>query len=115
MIDLLKYRIVRPAATLPLLGLLLFGPATAAAQNTGQNCVDQGFKPGTAGFYNCLQSAGESDSGLPQPSGDSDSDSGSQTDPDNAVTDFTGSTMDGATAPDPDLLKQLNGGSAAGR
>lgn len=103
------------AAALSLLGGLLSGPAPAIAQGVVQDCVDRGFKPGTAGFYHCLQTASASESSELQSSEDNDTGSNLESDADSAAADVTGSTMEGATAPDPDILKQLNGGPAPGR
>jgi hypothetical protein len=104
------------------IGALLLAPAVlgsfaamplsepALAQSAGQACIQQGHKPGTAGFYRCLQEVGGSEGGGEGggegQSGEAESILGGS--PDNAVTDYTGSTMSGATSPDPNILKQLN-------
>lgn len=83
----------------------------AYAQSAGQACIQQGHKPGTAGFYRCLQEAGggEAGSGGESQSGETgEAESILGGSPENAVTDYIGSTMSGATSPDPDILKQLN-------
>ena len=85
------------------------------AQSAGQECIQQGFKPGTAGFYHCLQGSGGSDSTESPTPESGDPASILSGNPDNAVTDFSGSSMEGATAPDPNILKQLNTGRPAGQ
>ena len=81
------------------------------AQSTGDDCVRQGFKPGTAAFYRCLQDSGASESGNNAKSqGPDTGEAGSilRGSPEGAITDYSGSTMSGATTPDPNILKQLN-------
>ena len=94
------------------------GPAFA--QSVGQACIQQGHKPGTAGFYHCLQEGsggGEAAGSGVEPQGADTGEAGSILggSPDNAVTDYTGSTMSGATSPDPNILKQLNSPGRAPR
>ena len=89
--------------------------APAWAQSVVQDCIQQGFKPGTAGFYHCLQQSGGSESTESSPAEPGDPASILSGNPDNAVTDFSGSSMEGATAPDPNILKQLNTGRPAGQ
>ena len=49
-------------ATLLLGAALAAGdPDSARAQSTGEDCVRQGHKPGTAAFYRCLQESGGSE------------------------------------------------------
>jgi hypothetical protein len=91
------------------------GTAPAHAQSVMQDCIQQGFKPGTAGFYHCLQESTGAENPDSQNSGAGDPASILSGDPDNAVTDFSGSTMDGATSPDPNILKQLNTGKPSGK
>lgn len=95
---------------------LLCGPTSTRAQSVGQQCIEQGHKPGTAGFYHCLQETSSRDSaksGLE--SQDQDAGSILSGDPQNAVSDYAGSTMDGATKPDPDILKNFDPGRGPGR
>ena len=83
----------------------------ALAQSTGDDCVRQGFKPGTAAFYRCLQdSAASESSNNAEGQGPDTGEAGSilRGSPDGAITDYSGSTMSGATTPDPNILKQLN-------
>jgi hypothetical protein len=103
-------RLLMPAVL--SLGVAMTVSGFALAQSTAQACIQQGYKPGTAGFYHCLSegssnsgsgSLGEAQSSEP---GEPESILGGS--PENAVTDYTGSTMSGATSPDPDILKQLN-------
>jgi len=93
----------------------LVAPSSAIAQSAVQECIQQGFKPGTAGFYHCLQGNTGGEGGDSQDAGSGEAASILSGDPDNAVTDYSGSTMDGATAPDPNILKQLNPGGAPGQ
>ena len=94
------------------LGVTMTVSGLAVAQSAGHACIQQGHKPGTAGFYHCLQEAGSNQTG----GSESQSQSGEAGEaesilsgsPENAVTDYTGSTMSGATSPDPNILKQLN-------
>lgn len=100
------------------LGLASMLSAVAVAQDAGHACVQQGHRPGSAGFYRCLQEAGgsEASAGGEQQSGaPGEAESILSGSPENAVTDYTGSTMSGATSPDPDILKQLNLPSQAPR
>jgi hypothetical protein len=93
------------------LGVAMTVPGFALAQSTAQACIQQGHKPGTAGFYHCLEGGGNSGSGSlgeAQSSEPGEPESILGGSPENAVTDYTGSTMSGATSPDPDILKQLN-------
>ena len=87
-------------------------PGFALAQSTAQACIQQGHKPGTAGFYHCLSegggSSGSGSLGEAQSSEPGEPESILGGTPENAVTDYTGSTMSGATSPDPNILKQLN-------
>lgn len=107
-------RRVAPVLVVGLLGLAV--PPPAFAQDAMQSCIQKGFKPGSSGFYRCLQQSGGSErptTEKKQESGDAGSILGGSTD--NAVTDYSGSSMEGASAPDPDLLKQLNSGSTPKR
>ncbi|MEM9682822.1 MAG: hypothetical protein AAF942_06135 [Pseudomonadota bacterium] len=107
-------RRVAPVFVVGLLGPAV--PLPAFAQDAMQSCIQQGFKPGSSGFYRCLQQSGGTDrptTEKKQESGDAGSILGGSSD--NAVTDYSGSSMEGASAPDPDLLKQLNSGSTPKR
>lgn len=103
--------------------VITFGCGPALAQSVGQACIQQGHKPGTAGFYYCLQEGsgarsaggGEPQGGEPQGADTGEAGSILGGTPDNAVTDYTGSTMSGATSPDPNILKQLNAPNRAPR
>lgn len=101
-------------ATVTLLAVVT-GAGPAHAQSVMEQCIQQGFKPGTAGFYRCLQETSGSDGENTQdiPSGDAGSILNG--DPQDAVSDYSGSTMDGATAPDPSILKQFNPGGDPNR
>jgi hypothetical protein len=102
----------RRAAAVAALAVLL-GSTGALAQNAIEDCMQQGYRPGTAGFYQCLQSATANQRGN-EPESPDTGEAGSILggSPDNAVTDFSsGSSMEGATTPDPEILKQLNTGS----
>ena len=107
-------RRVAPVFVLALLGPTV--PLPTLAQDAMQSCIQKGFKPGSSGFYRCLQQSGGADRSAvdtkPDP-GDPGSILGGSTD--NAVTDYSGSSMEGANAPDPELLKQLNSGSTPTR
>jgi hypothetical protein len=86
------------------------GADAARAQSTGEDCVRQGHKPGTAAFYRCLQESGGSEGssgGEGQGAEGSDSGLGAGV-TDGTSTESSNSTMSGATSPDPDILKQLN-------
>lgn len=92
-------------------------PSPSMAQSSPDQCIQQGHKPGTAGFYHCLQE-GSSDSGSESSLVDTkNGDAGSilKGDPQDAVSDYAGSTMDGATKPDPDVLKNFTPGNGQGR
>lgn len=92
------------------LSVTMTASGLALAQSAGHACIQQGHKPGTAGFYHCLQEAGSNQAGSSESqSGEAgEAESILSGSPENAVTDYTGSTMSGATSPDPDILKQLN-------
>ena len=109
----MRLGIPRPTAALLLLAVWL-GPTAAFAQGALEECLQRGFRPGTVGFYQCLQGGGGEGS-EPQSSESTEQEAVSGGDPENAATDLSGSSMEGATAPDPDILKQLNGGNARGR
>lgn len=81
-----------------------------------QSCIQKGFKPGSSGFYRCLQQSGGADRSTTDTKPDS-SDPGSILGGPtaNAVTNYSGSSMEGANAPDRNLLKQLNSGSTPTR
>lgn len=99
------------AVPLPALALLamLAGAGPALAQSVMEQCIQKGFKPGTSGFYHCIQeTSGSPESDQDTPSGDAESIL--KGNPQDAVSDYSGSTMDGATAPDPNILKQFNPG-----
>lgn len=108
---------LRHTALVLSLATLVVSVATvpARAQSAVQECIQQGFKPGTAGFYHCLQGSGGSESTESPTTESGDPASILSGNPDNAVTDFSGSSMEGATAPDPNILKQLNTGRPAGQ
>lgn len=93
-----------------------YAPAPAFAQRAPDECIQQGHKPGTPGFYHCLQenaSRGGNEGGLVDtPKGDAGSIL--KGDPQDAVSDYAGSTMDGATKPDPDVLKNFTPGRGPG-
>ena len=103
-------RRVAPVFVLALLGPTV--PLPTLAQDAMQSCIQKGFKPGSSGFYRCLQQTGGADRSTTEQKPDS-GDAGSI--PDlrfrRADTMYSGSSMEGANAPDPDLLKQLNSGS----
>jgi hypothetical protein len=106
-------RIDRCRSILAVLGLSLtmVFSGFALAQTGANACIQQGHKPGTAGFYHCLQETSSSRSGgsgeaQNGETGEAESILGGSAD--NAVTDYTGSTMSGATSPDPNILKQLD-------
>ena len=98
-----------------LLAAMLLGSSAALAQGVVEECIQQGYKPGTAGFYHCLQSGSHSRSDSSQSPQSGEAGSILNGDPDNAVTDYSGSTMDGAPSPDPKILKQLNSGGQPNR
>jgi hypothetical protein len=90
-------------------GITALVHATPAATQQGyQTCISQGHKPGSNGFYRCLQSlrgSGADSSAKKGTAGSADSIiSGSS---DDAVGGYTGGPIEGASNPDPDLLKQL--------
>lgn len=102
---------IYPHAIMPLgaLGIAALVLATPAAGQEGyQTCISQGHKPGSNGFYRCLQSLRGSGADSSAKKGTSGS-AGSiiSGDSDDAVTGYTGGPIEGASNPDPDLLKQL--------
>lgn len=103
----------------PFLVAAFLAPASAIpalAQDAMQSCIQQGFKPGSSGFYRCLQkSGGSAQSETTQKSESGETGSKRNGSSDNTVPDFSGSTMDGASSPDPDILKQLNSGASPSR
>lgn len=115
MCSLVTIRIFRHLMTAALLAVLLGAPA-ALAQNAVEDCMEQGYRPGTAGFFQCLQSA-EAARRQSEVESPATGEAGSilNGSPDNAVTDYSGSSMEGATTPDPDILKQLNSGTKPNR
>ena len=103
---------IRLATATLFLGAALaaVGPESARAQSTGEDCVRQGHKPGTAAFYRCLQESGGSEAssgGEGQGAEGSDSGLGAGV-TDGTSTESGSSFMSGATSPDPNILKQLN-------
>lgn len=95
-----------------------FTAVAAQAQSAADSCLRQGYKPGTPAFYRCLQdktaAQGHKSGKLKSPdTGEAGSILGGS--PDNAVTDYSGSTMSGATTPDPNILKQLLGPEAGSK
>jgi len=92
-------------------------PAPSMAQSTPDSCIQQGHKPGTAGFYHCLQEGSSASSNESSLVDTKNGDAGSipKGDPQDAVSDYAGSTMDGATKPDPDVLKNFNPGRGPAR
>ena len=80
----------------------------AAAQEGYQKCISQGHKPGSNGFYRCLQSVRGSATDASTKKGSTGS-AGSiiSGNSDDAVSGYTGGPIEGASDPDPDLLKQL--------
>jgi hypothetical protein len=105
----------RLAMAVAALGAFL--PAAAAfAQDAVEDCMQQGYRPGTPGFFQCLQAAVANKRASEGESPDTgEAGSTPHGNPDNTVTDYSGSSMDGATSPDPDILKQLNSGSRPNR
>ncbi len=95
-----------PLAAFGITALAITPPA--AAQEGYQTCISQGHKPGSNGFYRCLQSVRGSTSGTTTKKESSGS-AGSiiSGNSDDAVSGYTGGPIEGASDPDPDLLKQL--------
>lgn len=97
---------IMPFAAVGITALILMAPA--AAQEGYQTCINQGHKPGSNGFYRCLQSVRSSAADSTTKKKDSGSAgsiiSGSS---DDALSGYTGGPIEGASDPDPDLLKQL--------
>jgi len=91
------------------------GTGPAHAQSVMEQCIQRGFKPGTAGFYRCLQETSGSDRENIKDTPNGDAGSILSGEPQDAVSDYSGSTMDGATAPDPSILKQFNPGGDPNR
>jgi hypothetical protein len=103
--------IFRRAMAIVALGVFL-PTAAAFADDAVEDCMQQGYRPGTPGFFQCLQAALANQRASQGESLDlGEGGSTSHGNPDNAVTDYSGSSMDGATAPDPNILKQLNSGT----
>ncbi len=97
---------IMPFAAIGFTALVATTPA--AAQEGYQTCISQGHKPGSNGFYRCLQSV----RGSATDSSKKKASSGSagaiiSGDSDDAVSGYTGGPIEGASNPDPDLLKQL--------
>lgn len=97
---------VLPFAAFGITALVLATPA--ATQQGYQTCISQGHKPGSNGFYRCLQTLQGSEKDSPAKKGTSGS-AGSiiSGNSDDAVGGYTGGPIEGASNPDPDLLKQL--------
>lgn len=97
---------VMPFAVFGVAALAITTPA--ASQEGYQTCINQGHKPGSNGFYRCLQSirASAADSTTKKESSGSAGSiiSGNS---DDAVSGYSGGPIEGALDPDPDLLKQL--------
>ena len=97
---------ILPLAAFGIIGIAVASPATA--QKGYQTCINQGHKPGSNGFYRCLESARTSGADSSAKQGTSGSagliNSGNSED---AVTGYSGGPIEGASNPDPDLLKQL--------
>ena len=90
--------------------ILALAPMPASAQSGSDTCVERGHKPGSAGFYRCLQglqTGGTSGLGALQNPRKSEAEKVLESAPDNAIGEFTGGAIEGASNPDPDLLKQL--------
>ncbi len=91
------------------LGMVASGfAAPAASQQNSQVCINQGHKPGSNGFFRCLQSlqdSGTDSSAKEGLSGTAGSAASSSSD--GVLTGYSGGPIEGATDPDPDLLKQL--------
>lgn len=97
---------IMPFAAFGITALAITTPA--ATQEGYQTCISQGHKPGSNGFYRCLQSirASAADSAKKK---ESSGTAGSiiSGDSDDALSGYTGGPIEGASDPDPDLLKQL--------
>jgi hypothetical protein len=95
---------------------MTYAPAPSLAQSAPDKCIQQGHKPGSAGFYHCLQENAADDtneSGLETKSGEAESILGGN--PQDAASDYAGSSMDGATKPDPNILKNFTPGQTPGQ
>lgn len=105
-----------PAFAIAIASIVLCASASAQAQSAPDKCIQQGHKPGTAGFYRCLQET-QSDSGKGSALGSQNGDAESilRGKPEDAASDFSGSSMDGATKPDPNILKNFDPGGRSGR
>lgn len=108
-------RILAPSMLPAVLLYALASAGPAQAQSVMEQCIQRGFKPGTSGFYRCLQDVSGGSGGQGQKDANGDAGSILGGDPQDAVSDFTGSSMDGATAPDPNVLKNFNPGSGPTR
>lgn len=97
---------IMPFAAFGYTALVFTTPA--ATQQGYQTCISQGHKPGSNGFYRCLQSIRGSATDSSVKKGTSGS-AGSiiSGNSDDAVSGYTGGPIEGASNPDPDLLKQL--------
>lgn len=105
-----------PAFAIATASIALCASASSQAQSAPDQCIQQGHKPGTAGFYRCLQET-QSDSGTESVLGSQNGDAESilRGNAQDAVSDYTGSSMDGATKPDPNILKNFDPGGRPGR
>lgn len=105
-----------PAFAIATASIVICTSASTRAQSVPQQCIEQGHKPGTAGFYRCLQET-PADSGSKSALGSKNGDAESilRGNPQDAVSDYAGSSMDGATKPDPNILKNFDPGGRSGR
>lgn len=86
-------------------------PTAVHAEGAAEHCLAQGYRPGTAGYFHCIETTESAQSSGLDVSGNGDAGSILRGTPDNAVTDYSGSSMEGATKPDPNILKQFNPGA----
>ena len=103
------------------IGLAIFlisggGMSASAQQSSPEFCIGLGHKPGSANYYRCLEAhqnvQPQGLDNLSKGSGGKQGESESQLirTPEAGVGDSSGVTTEGATSPDPKLLKQLEQG-----
>ena len=88
----------------------------SAQQSSAEFCIGLGHKPGSANYYRCLEAhQNVKPQGLDSLTKGTDKKKDEAQNlltgsPEGALGEFPGITTEGATSPDPDLLKQLEQG-----
>ena len=110
-------RVTRKSVSAAVLLITAAWTPASAQQSSAEFCIGLGHKPGSANYYRCLEAhQNVKPQGLDSLTKGSDGKKKDEAEnlltgsPESALGEYPGITTEGATSPDPDLLKQLEQG-----